>query len=296
MSSADVPRVAVVTGGASGIGLSTTLRLLADGWSVVVGDLNPDAGAAALEAAAARGHGDRVAFASCDVTSEDDVAGLVATATERFGGLGCTVNNAGVPGAFGSLAEIDANDWDYTFAVLVRGVFLGTKHTIRAMDAAGHGGSIVNVASTAGLSGGGGPQAYSAAKAAVISLTKSSAVELAARRIRVNAVAPGPVLTPILGGGPERMAAAVETLRGTQPWPDHGTPEDVAAAIAFLAGPDSRFVSGDTLIVDGGQTAAGPREAMDRLSDPRGRGIAGVSRGSTGQTGTTRRVVPNTVS
>ncbi|WP_026910489.1 SDR family NAD(P)-dependent oxidoreductase [Patulibacter minatonensis] len=287
------PRVpaptAVVTGGASGIGLATTTRLLDDGWSVVVGDLNAEAGARALDAAADAGRADRLAVVPCDVTEESDVEALVATAVERFGGLTCMVNNAGVPGAFGAVEETEVDDWDYTFAVLVRGVFLGTKHAVRAFGTTG-GGAIVNVASIAGLSGGGGPVAYSAAKAAVISITKSTAVELAPRRVRVNAVAPGPVLTPILGDGEARLARAAETLRTTQPWPDPGMPEDVAAAIAFLAGPDARFISGDTLIVDGGQTASGPAEAMNRLADPRARGIAGVSRGSTGQAGELRRV------
>jgi NAD(P)-dependent dehydrogenase (short-subunit alcohol dehydrogenase family) len=290
MSSRAGAPTAVVTGGASGIGLATTRRLLDDGWSVVVGDLNAEAGARVVDEAADAGRSDRIAVVPCDVSDESEVEALVAAAGERFGGLTCMVNNAGVPGAFGAIAETDVADWDYTFSVLVRGVFLGTKHAVRAFDAAGVGGSIVNVASIAGLSGGGGPVAYSAAKAAVISLTKSSAVELAPRRIRVNAVAPGPVLTPILGDGEARLARAAETLRTTQPWPDPGMPEDVAAAIAFLAGPDARFISGDTLIVDGGQTASGPAEAMNRLADPRARGIVGVSRGSTGQAGELRRV------
>ncbi|MGQ0624677.1 MAG: SDR family NAD(P)-dependent oxidoreductase [Sporichthyaceae bacterium] len=284
------PRVAVVTGGGSGIGAATALRLLAEGWQVVIGDLNADALAATAAAARTAGTGDRLHLAVCDVTSEADIEALVGAAIATFGALDAMVNNAGVPGAFGAITEIEAADWDYTFAVLVRGVFLGTKHAGRAFAAAGAGGAIVNVASVAALSGGVGPQAYSAAKAAVISLTQTTAVELAAQRIRVNAVAPGPVLTPILGGGPERMATTAEVLTGTQPWPDAGRPTDIAAGIAFLLSPDAGFITGQTLVIDGGQSAGGPREAMRRLADPVAAGIVGVSRGSTGQDGTMRKV------
>jgi NAD(P)-dependent dehydrogenase (short-subunit alcohol dehydrogenase family) len=260
----EVPRIAVVTGGASGIGRAATLRLIADGWSVVVGDLDADAGAGTL-AAAGSAAGDRIAFVRADVADESQVEALVAAATERFGGLGAMVNNAGSPGAFGRITDIDVADWDRTFAVLVRGVFLGIKHAARAFAAAGHGGSIVNVASVAGLSGGVGPQAYSASKAAVISLTQTTSVELAAGRVRVNAVAPGPVLTPILRDASGGLERAEELLAKTQPWPEPGRAEDVAGAIAFLVGPDAAFVTGHTLVVDGGQTAAGAREPNQRL-------------------------------
>lgn len=283
----EIPRVAVVTGGGSGIGRATALRLLADGWSVLIGDLNASSAAGTLAAAAAAGH-ERVAFAACDVTDSEQVHALVSQAVERFDGLGAMVNNAGIPGAFGAVTEIDVADWDYTFAVLVRGVFLGIKHAAAAFAAAGHGGSIVNTASVAGLSGGVGPQAYSACKAAVINLTQTTAVELAAARVRVNAVAPGPVLTPILGDTASRLERAEKLLLSTQPWPEVGLPEDIAAGIAFLAGPDARFITGHTLVIDGGQTAAGPLEAMRRLADPIARGIAGLSKGSTGQEGSVR--------
>lgn len=281
------PAVAVITGGASGIGRATTQRLLGDGWSVVIADLNAHTGEAVMAEAAQAGHGDRVAFATCDVTNEEQVTGAIHTAVTRFGRLDCMVNNAGVPGAFGAITEIDVEDWDYTLAVLLRGTFLGIKHAARVFSSQGTGGSIVNLASVAGLSGGAGPQAYSAAKAGVISLTKTTAVELAQLRIRVNAVAPGPVLTPILGkeGRDEQVLAL---LREAQPWPRAGRAEDIADAIHFLAGPHSGFITGETITVDGGQTAAGPDEAMKRLSDPRARNLVGVSRGSTGVPGTIR--------
>ncbi len=262
--STDVPRVAVVTGGGSGIGRASVLRLVADGWSVVIGELNVAAAERVVAEAGECGRG-RLHVVACDVTQSVQVEALVASAVEWFGGLDAMVNNAGAPGAFGRITEIAVEDWDRTFAVLVRGAFLGTQHAARVFAAAGRDGAIVNVASVAGLSGGVGPQAYSASKAAVINLTQTTAVELAAQRIRVNAVAPGPILTPILtdtSGGLER---AEELLADTQPWPEPGRAEDVAGAIAFLVGPDSGFITGHTLVVDGGQTAAGALEPNRRL-------------------------------
>jgi NAD(P)-dependent dehydrogenase (short-subunit alcohol dehydrogenase family) len=288
---APVPEVAVVTGGASGIGRATVRLLLSGGWSVVVADLNVAGGEAVLAEAGSAGADGRAAFVPCDVTREEQVAAAVGVAVDRFGGLGCMVNNAGVPGAFGAITETEVEDWDYTLAVLLRGTFLGIKHAARAFAAQRTGGSIVNVASVAGLSGGAGPQAYSAAKAGVISLTQTTAVELAEQQVRVNAVAPGPVFTPILGKD-GRDEHTLDLLSRAQPWPRAGRAEDVAATIGFLAGPAAGFITGTTITVDGGQTAAGPDEAMKRLSDPRSRRLAGVSRGSTGQPGTMRTLAP----
>jgi hypothetical protein len=132
-----------------------------------------------------------------DVSIESEVEAAVAAVPERYGRLDCVVNNAGVGGAFGPITEIEVEDWDYTFAVITRGVFLGIKHAARVMQAMGTPGSIVNTGSIAGLGGGVGPQAYSAAKAAVLNLTRLAAVELAPFRIRVNAVNPGAIATPI---------------------------------------------------------------------------------------------------
>src|SRR5207302_10220704 len=132
------------------VGRATVERLLASGWSVVLADVN-ERGAEVPGAE----------FVRTDVSREDDVAGAVAHARETFGRLDCMVNNAGVGGAFGPLTELHAEDWDYTFAVVVRGVFLGTKHAARAMIEQGEGGAIVNVGSIAGTIGGMAPQAYS---------------------------------------------------------------------------------------------------------------------------------------
>jgi NAD(P)-dependent dehydrogenase (short-subunit alcohol dehydrogenase family) len=256
-------RAALVTGGASGIGLATVRRLLADGWRVLLTDLNV-------------GNGERAAA---------ELGDAVAMCVEEFGRVDCVVNNAGVGGAFGRLTDIEVADWDYTFAVLVRGVFLGIKHGARAMQAAGRGGSIVNTASIAGFSAGAGPQAYSAAKAAVINLGKAAATELGPDRIRVNTVCPGLIMTPLAAG--EEAASAV--MDQAQPWPDLGRPEDVAEVIAFLAGDAARFVTGEEITVDGGLTAAGPRMQDAYGGDPGKRGLVGVNRGTTGQPPTIRR-------
>ena len=173
-------------------------------------------------------------------------------------------NNAGIGGAFGPITEIDVDDWDRTFAILLRSVFLGIKHGARALIEQGHGGSIINTASVAGLAGGSGPQAYSAAKAAVINLTLTTADELAPYRIRVNAICPGVIFTPLaMGRHPERLAEAVAAL---QPWPDHGSGDDIASAALWLASDESHFVTGDAIRVDGGLLAAGTR--ISSGSDP----------------------------
>src|SRR3712207_1439393 len=161
-------RAALVTGGASGIGRATVARLRAEGWKVVLADLNAENGE---RAATELGAG--VRFVRADVSEEADVAGAVRTCVAEFGRIDCVVNNAGVGGAFGELTNIAVADWDYTFAVLVRSVFLGIKHGARAMRAAGRGGSIVNTASVAAFSGGAGPQAYSAAKAAGLKIGRA---------------------------------------------------------------------------------------------------------------------------
>lgn len=275
-------RAVLVTGGASGIGLATVRRFVADGWRVVLADYNPDTGAAA-----AAEFGDGVRFVRADVAQEADVAAAVAACVEEFGRIDCVVNNAGVGGAFGPLTDIDVDEWDYTFAVLVRGVFLGIKHGARAMRSAGRGGSIVNIASIAGLAAGSGPQAYSAAKAAVINLGKVAATELGPDRIRVNTVCPGLIVTPLIGADEDAAAAVMDVA---QPWPDLGRPEDVAEVIAFLGSDAARFVTGEAITVDGGLTAAGPRMHDAYGGDPGKRGLAGVNRGTTGEPPTVRRL------
>jgi len=272
--------VAVITGAASGIGRASALRFLQEGARVVAADLNEATAADMLQAAAAAGHGDRVRFQRTDVTDEAQIDAAVQRALSAFGRLDCVFNNAGIAGAFGPITHIDAQEWDYTFSVLVRAVFLGMKHGVRVLKAQGSGGAIINTASIAGLCGGDAPQAYSAAKAAVINLTRAVAVELAPSRIRVNAICPGAILTPLIHrGSPE---AAADMLRTLQPWPEHGTPEDIAAAAAFLASQDARFITGEALVVDGGLTAMGSGVARAMNQEGAMFAAAGIDRGTTG--------------
>lgn len=282
-------RVAIVTGGASGMGRATAMRFLEEGASVVVADLNESTGKETIEHAAAAGHEEAVRFVRTDVASEDDVEAAIRLGVDEFGRLDVVFNNAGIGGAFGPITETSVEDWDYSLAVLLRSVFLGIKHGARAMRQQG-GGSIINTASVAGLSGGAGPHAYSAAKAAVINLTRSAANELAPDRIRVNAICPGGILTPLVHrGNPDAVRARLD---GLQPLPRAGEGGDIAGAALFLATDDSAFVTGEALVVDGGLTAAGPsagRGPIGSREDSPFAGLVGVDRGSTGQDPIVRR-------
>ena len=278
-------KVAVITGGASGMGRATVLRFLAEGARVVIADFNTQTGEAVMAEAADAGWGDAARFIKTDVADESDVEQMMRHAVEEFGGLDVVFNNAGVGGAVGPLVETTVEAWDYTMDVLAKGVFLGMKHAARVMQELGvdqrRGGSIINTASIAGLSGDGGPLVYSAAKAAVISLSKSAAVELAPQFIRVNAICPGFIATPLAAG--ERMDETRERFAGAQPWPESGEGEHIAGTALFLASDDSRFVTGEAIVVDGGLTAAGPElsRKFPRTSARDAR-VTGITRGSTG--------------
>ncbi len=274
-------KTAVITGGASGMGRATVLRFLDEGANVVVADFNAETGAETVALAAERGHEQRVRFIRTDVASEADVEAMLKLAVDDFGRLDVVFNNAGVGGAIGPLTETTVEAWDYTFDVLGKGVFLGMKHAARIFIAQGGGGAIINTASIAGLSGDAGPMVYSAAKAAVISLTKSGAVELAPHFVRVNAILPGFISTPLAHGG--KVEKVEPMFAKSQPWPEAGQGEHIAGAALFLATDDARFVTGESLVVDGGLTAAGP-ELSKRFAQisARGAGVVGVTKGSTG--------------
>jgi NAD(P)-dependent dehydrogenase (short-subunit alcohol dehydrogenase family) len=274
-------QVAVVTGGGGGIGFAIAANVVGAGGAVVIGDLNAGRGGEAAEAL-----GDRARFVRVDVAEEADVEALVTAAVDSFGRLDMMFNNAGVGGAFGPITEQTVDAWDTTFAINVRSVFLGTKHAARLMIEQGSGGAIVNTASIAGLSGGGGPQAYSAAKAAVIGFTKSTAVELAEHRIRVNAVCPGAVYTELLHRGrPEQTDVWREQI---QPWPDRGEPEMIADVACWLASDEARFVTGEAIVADGGLMAAAPRLLDHDLSHLKR--MVGVAYGNTGRVAEVRRL------
>jgi NAD(P)-dependent dehydrogenase (short-subunit alcohol dehydrogenase family) len=248
-------KVAVITGGASGIGAATVKRFCAEGAAVVIADLNDAGGRDLVESIAATGG--RATFQRTDVTAEADIRAAIDRAVTTYGRLDTIFNNAGLGGAIGPLEETSVEDWDRTQAVLLRGVFLGIKHAIPHLRAAG-GGSIISTASVAGLRGGAGPHSYSAAKAGVVNLTRTAALELAKDSIRVNCICPGGIHTPLLTsrfpGGSEALTPLLSMI---QPLPRAGYPEDIAAMALFLASDESSFVTGAAMVVDGGFTAGG---------------------------------------
>lgn len=248
-------KVAVITGAASGIGAGTARRFVAEGAMVIVADMQVEAGQALVDEL-----GDHTRFAVTDVTKEFDVAAAVDLAVAEFGRLDVMFNNAGIVGATGRIAEMSAEAWDNTIAILLRGVFLGTKHAARVMRPQ-QSGVIISTSSTAGILGGLGPHAYTAAKHGVIGLTKSVANELAPDGIRVNAISPGNTVTAmtaaVVTGDANNVEGATERIASTSPLGYAGFPEDIAAAAVFLASDEARYISGHTLVVDAGQTTAG---------------------------------------
>lgn len=280
-------RTAVVTGGASGIGFEVARRFLSEGARVVIGDYNAEAGAESTDRLAAEGFAGRIDFVRTDVCQEEDVEALMARAVSRFGGLDIAFNNAGIAGAVGPIVETSAEHWDATFAVMTRGVFLGVKHAARLMIPRG-GGAIINTASIAALSSGVVPTAYSASKAAVVSFTRNAATELAEHRIRVNAVCPGIIFTPLMHNGREEQAEAV--VREIQPWPDRGEPHHVASAVLYLASDESAFVTGEAHAVDGGYLANGLLRVHPLPGAKKKPDYAGITYGMTGQARDIRRL------
>lgn len=251
-------KVAVITGAASGMGRGTAIRFAAEGASVVIADLNEEGGAAAVREC--RENGGMAIFQKTDVAAESDVKALVARAVKEFGKLDIIYNNAGLAGAAGPIEGTPVEDWDRTFAVLTRGVFLGIKYAIPEMRKAG-GGSIISTASIAGLSGGYGTHAYSAAKAAVVNLTRSVALEVAKHRIRVNCICPGGINTPIFNIFSDDPNQIEQMLAGC-PLKRAGHPEDIANMALFLASDESEYITGQAMNVDGGLTA-GPSTLFD---------------------------------
>ena len=187
-------KVAAITGAASGFGCAAAKRFVAEGAKVVLGDIQEDAGQALAEEL-----GSNAVFVSCNVTVETDIINLVDTSVSHFGQLDIMYNNAGIVGSAGPIATTPADEWKFTIDVLINGVFYGCKHAARVMSANGSG-SIINMASTAGLMGGLGPHAYAASKHAVIGLTKNTAAELCKVGIRVNAIAPAGMATAMVAG------------------------------------------------------------------------------------------------
>jgi NAD(P)-dependent dehydrogenase (short-subunit alcohol dehydrogenase family) len=249
-------KVAVITGGASGIGEATVRLFVDEGCRVVVADVLDERGRRLVD-----GIGKSAVYVHADVSQETQVQAAVEHAVSHFGRLDCVFNNAGLGGVSGPIAEIPVDGFDRTIGILLRGVFLGMKHAAPIMKRQGTG-SIVSTASVAGLQAGFGPHVYSAAKAAVIHLTRSVAMELGESGVRVNCICPGGIATPIFGkalgldeAAADEAAKKMETILAThQPIQRAGLPEDIAQAALWLASDDSRFVTGHALVVDGGLT------------------------------------------
>jgi NAD(P)-dependent dehydrogenase (short-subunit alcohol dehydrogenase family) len=255
-------KVAIVTGGAAGIGAATSELLAERGASVVVADI--DGAAAEAEARRIVDAGGRAIPVEVDVAQDDEVRAMVAAAVETYGRLDVLHNNAAAIGVARrdlGLLEIDAEIWDATFAVNVRGVFLGCRHGVEAMLRTG-GGSIVNTSSHSALAGQIHLTAYSASKAAVSQLTRSVATQFGKRGIRCNAVAPG--LTLSRSTASEVPQEVLDLFVDHAITPYGGQPEDIAAAVAFLASDEARYITGASLPVDGGILAGDPMAAGQR--------------------------------
>jgi NAD(P)-dependent dehydrogenase (short-subunit alcohol dehydrogenase family) len=252
-------KVAIVTGGASGIGRATVERFLEEGARVVIADVERDRG----EALAA-GCGADALFRHTDVAQPEQVEVLISTAVDKFGGLHVMVNNAGISGTFHKrFLDDDLADFQRVMSVNVLGVMAGTKYAARHMRTTG-GGSIINVSSIGGIQAGGGVMTYRASKAAVIHFTKSAAIELAHYDIRVNCLAPGNIPTPLLASSATNLTqeatdqfetAIREQMRADRPLKREGTPADIAEAALYFAGDRSGYVTGTVLPVDGGAVA-----------------------------------------
>lgn len=245
-------KVAAITGGASGFGAGAARRFVAEGAKVVIGDIQDEAGQAVADELGAD-----CEYVHCNVTVENDVANLVDTAVSKFGQLDIMYNNAGVVGAVGPIATTPADEWNKTIDIHLNGCFYGCKHAARVMVGRGTG-SIVNMSSTAGIQGGLGPHAYTAAKHAIVGITKSVASELARSGIRVNCISPTGMATAMvaaLSGDPTDIAGTEKILAAASPLKDRpGRAEDVVNAALWLASDESGYTSGHTLTTDAGIT------------------------------------------
>lgn len=255
-------KVAVVTGGAAGLGAGIVERFLAEGAAVAFGDIDSERG----EALAVR-HGSKALFVPTDVTEVEQISRLIDTAVERLGGVNVMVNNAGVSGKMHrSFLSDDLADFDRVLAINLRAVMAGTRDAARHMAESG-GGSIINLTSIGGIQAGGGVMTYRASKAAVIHFTKCAAIELAPYEIRVNCLAPGHIRTAIVASSAQgkdaediaKFEAAIRAqMRADRPLEREGTAEDVAEAVLYFAGDRSPYVTGTVLPVDGGTAAGRP--------------------------------------
>ena len=246
-------KVALVSGTASGIGRATAQLFASMGACVVASDINEEGGAATVAELTEAGH--EAIFVVADVTDDEAVAAMVARAVEEYGRLDCAANCAGVGGGEGTTVDYPEDRWDQIVAINLRGTWVAMRQEIEAMVEQGEGGAIVNVSSTLGLRGAPTASAYSASKHGVLGLTRTAALEYAAAGIRVNAVCPGAIDTPMMDETFERFEGFKESLISYVPLGRLGRPEEVAAAIAWLCSDGASFITGENLTVEGGLLA-----------------------------------------
>jgi NAD(P)-dependent dehydrogenase (short-subunit alcohol dehydrogenase family) len=252
MSGLVAGKAALVTGAASGIGRATALLLAREGARVALCDVDEAAGKETVAAIAKQGA--EACFLRADVTDEAQVEAAVRTSLEHYGRLDCAVNNAGITGAGGAIAEISLEAWSRTLAVNLTGVFLCMKHELPVMQRQGAG-SIVNVASGAGLIAVPGLSPYCASKHGVLGLTKTAALENARTGVRVNAVCPGSTDTPMLRSAMEGSPDVEKLVLSSVPGGRLGRPEEIAEAAVWLCSDRASFVTGESMLVDGGSVA-----------------------------------------
>ena len=260
-------KVALVTGGASGIGEGTVRKFVEEGARCVVVDLQIERAQALVEEL-----GDTCLAFAADVASEEGVAGAVDFSVEKFGKLDIVFNNAGILGSVGPIKDISSDGWHRTIDVLLSSVFFGIKHATRVME--GNGGVIINTASTAGVRAGLGPHIYTAAKHGVIGLSQSVAPELGPKGIRCNVICPGGTVTGLTArlavGDHTNLEEATKVIGSANPMGRGGRVEDIANAVCFLASSEASFVNGAVFVVDGGGEVIADRNstfvAMDSIT------------------------------
>jgi len=263
-------KVAVITGGASGIGRGTVDLFVKEGAKVVAADVQDDKGARLEEEL-----GKAVRYVRCDVTKESDVKAAIDLAVKSFGRLDCLFNNAGSPGPLENAETVTAEGFDSVMHLHVRAAMFGMKYATPIMRDQGAG-SIISTASIAGLQNGFGPLLYSVAKAAIVHMTKVAAAQLGPMNIRVNCICPGLIATPIFAKAiglatqvaDQTVSAIIESAKNSQPIPAAGLPADIAEAALYLASDGSRFVNGHALVVDGGLTVGPTGAAQAQVYEP----------------------------
>ena len=267
-------KVAMITGGASGIGRATTERFVEEGCRVVIADLQED-----VAAEFASSLGDAAVAVPCNVVEEDQVAAAIAEARDRWGRLDAVYANAGFVGATGPMESISSEEYDKTMNVLLRGVFYVIKHASPVMREQ-RSGSMIATASVCGLEAGIGAHIYTVAKAGVISMMQSMALEMAEYGVRANAICPGYIATSLMAGRMRSQVDDEETARRldksrdvmgqSQPMHRVGEPEDIAAMALFLASDESEWVTGTAQVVDGGLIVGTPwRKQPKVMTNPR---------------------------